>query len=142
MATLDKYQSVPRTGRVQRYFSEDFRRKKVQEIERNLTTVAQICRAYQVSKAAVYKWIYRYSAMRKKGVKQVVEAKSDTAKIERLREEVHEMERLIGQKQIQIDFLEKMIELAEKEYGIDIKKNYASKRSSGSGRTGKGTRSK
>ena len=80
--------------------------------------------------------------MRKKGVKQVVEAKSDTAKIERLREEVHEMERLIGQKQIQIDFLEKMIELAEKEYGIDIKKKYSSRRSSGSGRTGKGTRSK
>src|SRR5690606_28206378 len=110
MATLDKYQSMSRGGRVQRYFSEDFRRKKVKEIEQNLTTVAQICREYQVSSPAVYKWIYRYSAMRKKGV--------------------------------QIDFLEKMIELAEKEYGIDIKKKYSSRRSSGSGRTGKGTRSK
>ena len=79
--------------------------------------------------------------MRKKGIKQVVEAKSDTAKIARLREEVREMERLIGQKQIMIEFLEKMIELAEKEYGVDIKKKYSSGRSSGSGRTGKGTKS-
>jgi hypothetical protein len=33
------------------------------------------------------------------------------------------MERIIGQKQLKIDFLEKQIELAEEAYGVDIKKN-------------------
>lgn len=142
MATLSKYQESKQVGRVQRYFSEEFKRKKVREIEQNAATVVQISREYQVSRAAVYRWVYKYSAMRKKGIKQVVEAKSDTVRITRLREEAREMEGLIGQKQIKIDFLEKMIELAEKEYGIDIKKKYSSGQSSGSGRTGKGTKSK
>jgi transposase-like protein len=116
--------------------------RKVREIEQNLTRVAQLCREYSVSSAAVYKWIYKYSSMRKKGIKQVVEAKSDTVKISLLRDQVKEMERAVGQKQIMIEFLQKMIELAEDEYGIDIKKKFSSTQSSGFGSTVKGTRSK
>lgn len=142
MATLSKYQEKRQGQRTQRYFSEDFKRKKVREIEGNVATITEVAREYQVSKTAVYKWIYKYSAMRKKGVKQVVEAKSDTVRITRLREEIQQMEQLVGQKQIRIDFLEKMIELAEKEYGIDIKKKCSSTPSSGSGRTGKRTKLK
>src|SRR5690606_16846932 len=142
MARLENYKKAKESQRVQRYFSEEFKKKKVREIELNTVTVSQVTREYSVSKTAVYKWIYKYSAMRKKGIKQVVEAKSDTLKITRLREEVRDMERLIGQKQIRIDFLEKMIELAEQEYGIDIKKKYFSTPSSGSGHTVKDTKSK
>jgi transposase len=142
MATLEKYRQAAPIQRIQRYFSEDFKRKKVREIEQNLVTVLQVVREYGVSKTSIYKWIYKYSAMRKKGIKQVVEAKSDTLKISRLREQMREMERVVGQKQIMIDFLEKMIELAEKEYGIDIKKKLSSSQSSGSGHTAKRTKSK
>jgi transposase len=133
MATLRKYHAAGSAPRIQRYFSEDFRKKKVCEIEQNLSTVSAVAREYQITRAAIYKWIYKYSAMRKKGIKQVVEAKSDTGKIAHLRDQVREMERMVGQKQIMIDFLEKMIELAEKEYGVDIKKKFSSTRSSGSG---------
>ena len=142
MATLRKLQQTKQSQRVHRYFSEDFKRKKVREIEENQVTIMQIVRVYQVSKAAIYKWIYKYSAMRKKGIRQVVEAKSDTVKLTLFRERFREMERLVGQKQIMIEFLEKMIEFAEKEYGIDIKKKYSSTPSSGSGQTGKRTRSR
>lgn len=142
MATLRKFQQTMQSQRAHRYFSEDFKRKRVREIEENLVTIMQIVREYQVSKAAVYKWIYKYSAMRKKGIRQVVEAKSDTVKLIRFRERFREMERLVGQKQIMIEFLEKMIEFAEKEYGIDIKKKYSSTPSSGSGQTGKRTKSR
>ncbi len=142
MARLENYKKAKQNERLQRYFSEEFKKKKVREIELNTVTVSQVTREYGVSKTAVYKWIYKYSAMRKKGIKQVVEAKSDTVKITRLREEVRDMERLIGQKQIRIDFLEKMIELAEQEYGIDIKKKYFSTPSNGSGHTAKSTNSK
>jgi Spy/CpxP family protein refolding chaperone len=71
--------------------------------------------------------------MRKKGLKQVVEAKSDSRKIKELQEQIKEMERIIGEKQIKIDFQAKMIEIAEKEYRVDIKKKFSGKHSSGTG---------
>lgn len=142
MATLEKYQNSQFDVRVKRYFSEDFKKKKIRELERNVTTVSQISREYSVSHTAVYKWLYKYSAMRKKGYKVVVEAKSDTSKIQHLREMLKDAETTVGQKQIMIDFLEKMIELAEQEYGVDIKKKFSSTRSSGFGSIGKRTRSK
>lgn len=131
--------SNQRRQRQNRYFSESFRKKKVKEIEGNLTTVSEISREYEVSTVAVYKWIYKYSVMRKKGVKQVVELLSDTRKIKTLREQIKELERIVGQKQIQIEFKDKMIELAEDMYQIDIKKKIGSRQSVGSGKTGKNT---
>jgi hypothetical protein len=78
--------------------------------------------------------------MRKRGVKQVVEAKSDSKKILALREQVRELERIIGEKQIKLDFQEKMIELAERSYKVDIKKKFTSKLSSGTGQKGDPTK--
>jgi hypothetical protein len=57
-----------------------------------------------------------------------VESKSDTSKIIALEKRIAELERLLGQKQIEMEFKEKMIELAEKKYGVDIKKKFAVKR--------------
>ena len=115
----------------QRHFSEDFKRGKVREIERNLSSVSDICKTYQVSRTSIYRWIYKYSAMAKKQVKQVVEAKSDTQKIKALEARIKELERMVGQKQILIEFKDKMIEIAENTYGVDIKKKVGSKLSSG-----------
>ena len=137
MANLKEYEKLTTRERQNRYFSEDFKKKKVSEIERNLTRVSDICREYQVTRASVYKWIYRYSSMRKKGVKQVVEAKSDSHKIAALKAQVKELERIIGEKQVKLDFQEKMIEIAESEYNIDIKKKFSGKPSSGTGYKGK-----
>jgi transposase len=125
--------------RFNRSFSEEFKIKKVRELERNIVSVPDICKTYSVSRTSVYRWIYKYSRMAKKQVKQVVEAKSDTQKIKLLQEKVKEMERIIGQKQLLIDFQEKMIEIAESTYGVDIKKKFISKPSSGTTSTGKST---
>jgi len=122
MANVKEYEKLTTRERQNRYFSEDFKKKKVSEIERNLSRVSEVSREYQVTRASVYKWIYRYSSMRKKGVKQVVEAKSDSHKIAALKAQVKELERIIGEKQVKLDFQEKMIEIAEGEYNIDIKK--------------------
>jgi Spy/CpxP family protein refolding chaperone len=78
--------------------------------------------------------------MRKKNVKQVVEAKSDSQKIAALKAQVKELERIIGEKQVKLDFQDKMIEIAEETYQIDIKKKFSGKRSSGTGSTGKSTK--
>ncbi len=128
--------------RQNRYFSTDFKKKRVEEIEKNLVTVSDICKTHKVSRTSVYKWLYKYSEMAKKQVKQVVEAKSDTKKIQLLQDKIKELERIVGQKQIMIEFQEKMIEIAESTYKIDIKKKPSSKRSSGISTIEKNTESK
>lgn len=125
--------------RISRYFSESFKQEKVRQLENNLVTVRQISREYEVSTTAVYKWLYKYSKLYKKGYRQIIEPMSDAHKINALKEKIKELEQIIGQKQIQLDFKEKMIELAEQMYDIDIKKKFGSQRSAGSGRTEKNT---
>jgi len=122
-----------------RYFSEDFKKKKVRELERKITSIPDICRTYSVSRTSVYRWIYKYSVMAKKQVKQVVEAKSDTQRIKALEARIKELERIVGQKQLLLEFQDKMIEIAEADYGVDIKKKVGSKLSSGTTSTGKNT---
>lgn len=142
MATLKEYEKLTVKERINRYFSEDFKRQKVSELDRNLLTIAEVCREHQVSRTSVSKWIYTYSVMRKKGLKQVVEAKSDSRKLLQLKEELKELQRIIGEKQIKIDFQDKMIALAEAEYGVDIKKKFSGTPSSGIGSIGKHIKSK
>lgn len=138
MAKLQDF-SKEASQRVNRYFSESFKRKKVREIEKNLSTVAEISKEYEVSTTAIYKWLDKYSRNRKRGVKQVVELMSDTRKIQDLKAKIRELEQLVGQKQFEIEFKNKMIDIAEEMYDIDIKKKLGSKPLPGSGSTGKNT---
>jgi transposase-like protein len=138
MATPEKF-TQERRLRYNRYFSESFKKAKVREIEKNLVSIREVCREYEVSRTSVHNWLYKYSKMIKKGEKQVVETKSDAHKIKELREQIKELERVIGQKQLKIDFQEKMIELAEQTYDVDIKKKLSSRLFFGSGQTGQDT---
>ncbi len=52
----------------------------------------------------------------------VLESDSDARKIAELKAQIKHLEQTVGQKQIKIDFLEKMIELTEEDLKIDIKK--------------------
>ena len=125
----------------QRSFSDEFKKRKIRELERNITSIPDICKTYSVSRTSVYRWIYKYSVMAKKQLKQVVEAKSDTQKIKALQARIKELERIVGQKQLLLEFKDKMIEIAESTYGVDIKKKVGSRLSSGTtsteGNTGK-----
>lgn len=123
-----------------RTFSDEFKKGKIRELERNITSIPDICKTYSVSRSSVYKWIYKYSVMAKKQEKQVVEAKSDTQRIKALEERIKELERIVGQKQLLLEFQDKMIEIAEADYGVDIKKKVGSKLSSGTTSTGKSTK--
>lgn len=70
-----------------------------------------------------------------KGVRTIVESDSDTKRIFEQQQRIAELERIVGQKQLLIDFQSKMMELTEQEYGIDIKKKFGKRPSSGSGST-------
>ena len=124
-------------ARQARTFSEDFKREKVREIESKGTRISEICKQYEVTKAAVYNWVTKYSSTYQKSIRTIVETESDTKKLLELQQKIAELERLVGQKQILLDFKDKMIELAEEQYGVDIKKKFEKKLSSGSGSTEK-----
>jgi len=51
----------------------------------------------------------------------IVETESDTRQLIALKKRISELEQIIGEKQILIDFQSKMIDLAEETYGVDIK---------------------
>ena len=121
--------------RQMRYFSEEFKRGKVKEIERGTARVLDVSRAYQVSRTAVYRWLAKYSVHRKQGIRMVVEAKSDTRRIEALKEEKRNLEQLLGQKEAELALKNKFIELVEAKYGPEKKKSGGAKRSTGSGKT-------
>ena len=123
MATRQQFH-LSTEERRSRTFSEAFKRQKVQEIDRKQTTVSEVSKAYQVRQNNVYKWIDKYSIKDKNGVCLVVEMESETKRVLALLQKVAELERVVGQKQIIIDFQNKMIELAEEEYKVDIKKKF------------------
>lgn len=133
MANRKQFQKTP--IHPVRFFAEEFKRKKVNEIQTGITKVSEICKAYNVSSVSVYKWIYKYSDM-KKTERTIVESKSDTRRIEDLKLQIARLEQLIGQKQIKIDFLEKVIDIAEETYKVDIKKKLSTRPFGGFGNTG------
>jgi len=125
--------------RQRRHFSEGFKRQKIHEIDRKLVTISELCREYEICRKTVYNWIYMFSKKRKKGESIRIESDSDTQKLLVLKERVKELERIVGQKQLLIDFQNKVIELAEEEYKVDIKKKLGGKLHSGTGITGENT---
>lgn len=120
-----------------RKFSNDFKRKIVKEFEQGSMSVCQLSRLYGIAETQIYNWIYKFSIFNEKGSRIVEMKESQSAKFKELEQRVKELEQNVGQKQIMIEYLEKMIDLAKQELNIDIKKNFATPQSVGSKKTEK-----
>ena len=125
--------------RPSRCFSEEFKKSKVNELVEKRITVVQLSRLYSVTRAAVYNWLYKYSGHHQRQTTLVVQMESESYKTHCLQQSVAELERTVGQKQLELDFLNKLFELASEELGYDLKKNFSLKLSSGSGANKKNT---
>lgn len=125
-----------RTIRKKRYYSKEFKRQIVSEFEKGVHSVPQLEKLYGISNALIYNWIYKFSTFNEKGSRIIEMKDSSTKKLKFLEQRIKELERIVGQKQIRIDYLEKMIELAEEDLEIDIKKNSDTPQSTGSVKTG------
>jgi hypothetical protein len=66
--------------------------------------VVDISRLYEVSNISVYQWLYRYGMKYQKGVCIVVE-QSEQSKRLVLESRVAELERLLGQNQVELVYL-------------------------------------
>ena len=113
--------------RKRRIFSVSFKEEKVREIEENKITASELSRLYEVSLSAIYKWLSQYGTTYKKGIRMVIEKESESTKRLELEKKVAELERLLGKKQVEIEYLNKVIEEGGKLVGDDLKKKYAPK---------------
>ena len=123
--------------RRRRVFSEDFKLKIIKSYESGEYSVPELEKIYDINNVSIYKWIYQYSRYNEKNIKVVELKDSQLNKIKELEERNKELERALGQKQMSLDYLEKMIELAKEQYNIDIKKNSNTPQSGGSKTTKK-----
>lgn len=121
----------------QRIYSEEFKRGLVTDYESGKFSVLQLEKLHGVSNVSIYRWIYKFSTFNEKGLRIIEMKDSSTQKMKELQQRVKELEGIVGRKQIKIDYLDKMIELANDEFKIDIKKNSNTPQSTGLGKTEK-----
>ena len=118
-----------------RIYSDEFKRSIVDLYERGQYSVLQLEKLYGVRNTQIYSWIYKFSKFNEKGSRIVEMKESNQNKLNEFQKRLKELEQIVGQKQITIDYLEKMIDLAKEEFKIDIKKNYNLSQSVGSKQT-------
>jgi transposase len=119
----------PIQTRTRRTFSKEFKQTKVRQIESGLVSVGEVAREFEVSTTAVYKWIAIFGS-RERATQVVVQLESEERRSRLLREELHELERVVGRKQMEIDYLLTIIDISSDELGIDLKKTFGAKPSS------------
>lgn len=119
--------------RQRRIFSEEIRKQTVRDIELGKCTILQASRELQVSNRSIYLWVYKYSLYLQKERVLVVENKSESYRSKELEKRISELEAALGRKQMEIDLLNKILDLASQEQNIDIKKNILNRLSNGSG---------
>jgi transposase len=106
-----------------RIFSLDVRKSTVKDIESGKCTVLEASRELGVSLTTIYRWLNNYSRYLKSNKILVVQEESELYKSKQLEQRLKELEAIVGRKQMEIDFLNKLIELAGDELGVDLKKN-------------------
>ena len=104
--------------RKKRSFSESFKRDLVSDFESGKFSVLQLEKLHGINHSLIYRWIYEYSKYNDKGYRVVEEKDSSSKKLAALEKKIKELERIVGQKQIQMEYYEKMIEIAKEEYDV------------------------
>lgn len=118
--------------RQRRIFSTELKRRLVEEIEYKKLKVRDVVNLYRVTRTSVHRWLNTYSTFNRKGVTMVVESESKDTKIENLLKYVAELEQNLGRKQLEIDYLNKVVDICSDELGYDVKKKSITMQLSGS----------
>ncbi len=127
MKNKDKSLNQKFSLRQRRIFSTELKKKLVSEIEMKRLTVRNVVNLYQVGVGTVYYWLHKYSSTIAQGVTMVVESDSKEKKIDILYDRISELEKMLGRKQLELEFKDKVIEFCSEELGYDVKKKCITK---------------
>lgn len=122
--------------REMRTFSEAVKKQAVKDLLSKHWTIKQVAAYHQTSLTTVYRWLYKYSPHHEQKCTLVVQMESEATKNSNLQSRNAELERIIGQKQLEIDFLNKLFELGSSELGFDLNRSGARKSFSTSASSG------
>lgn len=114
-----------------RVFSDQVKRQIVKDIESGKCSVKQARDELLVSYTSVYKWIGIYSRYLHQNKRLVVEDKSEAYQTKQMLKRIQELEAALGRKQMELDLMTKVIDLANAEYKTDLKKNFSKTVSNG-----------
>lgn len=112
----------------QHNYSEEFKKSLVKDYDSKKLTITELSRIHNVSKASIYTWLYKYSNYLKKKIRIVELESSTTQKIKDYERQIRDLQQILGQKQMLIDYYVALIEKASDDYNIDLKKNTNTKR--------------
>jgi transposase-like protein len=116
-------------------YTEDFKWQVVQEVLSGKLSKAEANRLYGIrSKSAILYWMRQYSGISnyRESTKKLSskEAMKNKQEIIALEEKLQKLEKSLKRERNKSAIYEKMLEIAEEEYGINIRKKYGAKQSS------------
>lgn len=130
---LKLYKTKMGQTKYNRIFSSSLKESIVKDIEEKRTSVQDVVTLYAVSATSVYKWLAKYSLTYPSNTRMVVEQESEAFKTRQLMADKAALQRALGEKQMQLDLLNKLIEVASVHLKVDIKKSFFEKWSNGIG---------
>lgn len=119
-------------------YSTAFKLKVVEEVERGEFTIAQARRVYDIRGGeTIQKWLHKHGKSHLLSRVVRIQMKDERDQIKKLEGEKKQLESALAQSHVKVLYLEKLIELAKEEYGIDVKKNSGTDRSNDVPKKGK-----
>ena len=118
-----------------RKFTDEFKKARVKEFEKGELTALEITREYKLAFPLIYNWIRKYSIYHQNNYQVVVEEKSLSKKNQTLRKRVEELEAMLGRKQMEVEYLQKVIDISSDDLEVDLKKKHGTAPSNGFGET-------
>ncbi|MCX6145863.1 MAG: hypothetical protein NTW25_01235 [Candidatus Kapabacteria bacterium] len=110
-----------------KYYSESFKMMVVSEVEKGFSKDS-LKRKYNIGgKTTVLEWCRKYGKLHNPVVKYEVKLKSDVDKQIQLKRRVADLERALSDAHLKICSQDVLIDLAENNYNIAIRKNFGAK---------------
>jgi len=106
------------------HYSIAFKRKVVEEIESGKLTISGARRLYGIGgNTTIQKWIRKLGKLQLINKVIRVELKDEISKLKQLEREKKELESALAQAHLKLLTYESLIEIAEEDLGVDLKKN-------------------
>lgn len=115
-------------GKVLRNYSVAFKMKVVEEVENGLISVEAARKLYRIPGCGtIAEWVKKYGINERIGRTVNIMTKDEELEIIRLRKEVKRLERALDDSQLRALAWESLVEVADEEYNLNLKKNFGPK---------------
>jgi transposase-like protein len=129
--TKKEKKPMERQGKQCNYYSEAFKQEIISKIESGKLTIEQARRIYNIGgSCTIQKWIKKYGRNHLLGKIVRIEMPEEVSELKKLQKQKAELESALAKAHLKILSLESIIEAAEEELGIELKKSSDKKQSS------------